>query len=265
VSQPPLVAEETELVDPGWKGLYRIGGLAALIAVLFFRRNTGTELMTFDGFGIWAVPASHPDGAAGWFALFQDCAPLALVLYDAIDLINFALVALMLLALYGALRRDNRGAMLLALTSGLSGTVIYLVTNQAFGMLALSNRYAAAASEAQKATYLAAGEALLALYSPGASVQSSGYNASLFLVLLAGLIVSNVMLRSNAFGKWTAWIGIVANGLGLLTFAGMAIGSDLYYLPTVLSAPVRIVWYVLIAIKLLRLGWRRTERKEASG
>ena len=47
----------------------------------------------------------------------------------------------MLLALYGALQRANKGAMLLALTSGLSGTVIYLVTNQAFGMLALSTSY----------------------------------------------------------------------------------------------------------------------------
>ena len=128
--------------------------------------------------------------------------------------------------------------------------------------LALSNRYAAAASEAQRAMYLAAGEALLAIYSPGASVQSFGYNASLFLVLLAGLTISMVMLRSNVFGKWTAWIGIGANGLGLLTFAGMAIGSDLYYLPTVLSAPVRIVWYVLVAVKLLGLGWRRTDSKK---
>lgn len=173
-------------------------------------------------------------------------------------MINFALVALMLLALYGALHRANKGAMVLATACGLAGTVIYLTSNQAFAMLALSNQHAAATTEAQKSIFLAAGEALLAIYSPGAGHQSLGYNASLFLVLLAGLIISMVMLRSRVFGKWTAWIGILANGLGLLYFVALALAPAIYYFPTVLSAPFRVVWYVLIAIKLLRLGWPRS-------
>lgn len=67
---------DPKIADPGWKALYRIGGIAALIAVVFFRRNTGTELVTFDGFGIWNVPATLPSGASEWFMQFQDCAPL---------------------------------------------------------------------------------------------------------------------------------------------------------------------------------------------
>jgi hypothetical protein len=152
--------------------------------------------------------------------------------------------------------------MLIATTAGLIGITAYFASNQALAMLALSERYAAAASEAQRSTYLAAGEALLAVNNPDSIYQGTGITISLFLVLLAGLIVSAVMLRSDAFGKATAILGMLANGIGLCYFFTLAFLPAIYWLPHPVSAPFRVVWYFLIALKLFKLARQPGQDRE---
>jgi hypothetical protein len=141
-----------------------------------------------------------------------------------------------------------------AIICGLIGITIYFASNQAFAMLALSERYAAATTDAQHASFLAAGEALLAINNPGALHQGTGIYASLFLVLLAGLLISIVMMRSNVFSKVTALSGILANGFGLGYYIVLPFAPTILALPFVLSAPFRVIWYFLIAIRLFRLA-----------
>lgn len=43
--------------------MYFIGGAAALVAVLVFRRNLAAELVAFQGFGIFTLPAEEPVSA----------------------------------------------------------------------------------------------------------------------------------------------------------------------------------------------------------
>ncbi len=98
-----------------WRGLCTAGGNAALVASLGFRRNIGAEYMLLRSLGIFqAGPAAEPVTAAGWFDLFQSNPLVALTLYGVFDLLNYALVALIYLGLYAALRRVNRGAMVAA-------------------------------------------------------------------------------------------------------------------------------------------------------
>jgi hypothetical protein len=89
-------------------------------------------------------------------------------LLNVFDMVNYALVGLMFLALYGALRRANQSAMVVATASGLVGIAVTFASNQAFSMLSLSNQYAAATTEGQRSMLLAAGEGLLAINNPGA-------------------------------------------------------------------------------------------------
>jgi len=234
--------------DANWKPLYKIGALAALTAVIVFRRYLAAELSAFNGFGIFAMPETMPSNALDWFTLLQHNTFVGLALLNVFDLINYFLVGLIFLALYAALRRVNRSAMVIALILGLVGIAVYFASNQAFGILHLSQQYAAATSEPQRTMYLAAGEALLAVN------QGTGIYISLFLVLLAGLIISLVMLRSEVFGKGTAVFGIMANGLGLAYYPALAFAPTLVWIPPAFSAPFRIVWYVLIAIKLLKMS-----------
>ena len=253
MSQSTDQAADSEITDPNWRGLYTIGAAAAVIAVVFFRRNFGTELVAFRGFGIFDVPATQPSSALDWFALLQDSRLIGLALFDFVDIVNYALVGVIYLALYGALRRANEGAMAVATTFGFVGIAVYFASNQAFAMVSLSDQYAAATTGAQRATFLAAGEALLAINNPGAIHQGTGIYMSLFLVLLAGLIISVVMLKSSVFGKATAYVGILANGLALGHFLALAFAPALIVVPTPVSAPFRVLWYILIARTLFRL------------
>lgn len=84
----------TDTADPHFKTLYKIGGAAAMIAVLIFRRNFGVELMTFNGFGLFTVPETTPINAIDWFNLFQDSWFVGLASFSLFDLANYALVGL---------------------------------------------------------------------------------------------------------------------------------------------------------------------------
>ena len=256
-----ISSHSVDTEDSSWRALYITGGVAALFAVFIFRRNLAAELMLLVNFGIiGGVPTPPLSSAIDWFNLLQDNRLLGLTLLNFFDLVEYALLGLVYLALYGALRRANRSAMLIATTSGLVGITVYFASNQAFAMLALSERYAAAASDAQRSIFLAAGEALLAVNNPDSIYQGTGIYVSYFLVLLGGLIISLVMLRSELFSKATAVTGILANGIGLCYFITLAFAPAIYWIPHPISAPFRVVWYFLIALRLFKLG--KAEIKE---
>jgi hypothetical protein len=237
--------------DTNWQWLCRAGGAAALIAVVVFRRHFGAEVALLMDMGI--VGQKPPVSVLDWFTLLQDNTVLGLILLDLFDIVNYMLVSLMFLALYGALRRANKVTMTVATACSLVGAAVYLASNQAFAMLALSNRYAAATTDAQRTAFLAAGEALLVIHNPG------GIHLSLFLVALAGLIASLVMWRSGVFGKVTATMGLVANSLVLSYFVVVAFAPAIAPLFPSISALFRLIWYILIARRLFQLGRRIPE------
>ena len=125
---------EIEIRAYPWKLLYLVGGAAALITVIFFRRNISAELSISQGFGIFPVPATLPDNALDWFALLQKHPFVGLALLDFFDLINYALVGLIFLALYAALKKVNPSLMLIAISTGLTGVAVYLASNQAWAL-----------------------------------------------------------------------------------------------------------------------------------
>jgi hypothetical protein len=244
---------QSETADPAWKSLYIAGGIAALLAVFVFRRNLGAELSLLGTMGIVSVPPL-PITAADWFHLFQPNWLVGLTYLNFFDVIEYLLVGVLFLALYGALQNTSKSAMLTATTLGLIGITIYFASNQAFAMLALSKRYAAATTIAERSNLLAAGEALLAGNNPGFLYQGTGIYLSLFLVLVAGSIVSIMMLRSCVFSKATAITGILANGIGLYYFTALVLAPAVIWIPHSLSAPFRVAWYFLIALRLFKLA-----------
>lgn len=230
---------------------------------LVFRRFCGVEMVQFNGFGVFSgVPADYPVQADEWFALLRAAPFVGMTLLGLIDVMNYGLLALVFLSLFAALRKTDPVAMSMATLFGFFGFVIYLTSNQAFGMLTLSEKYFSASSAQAQASYLAAGEALLAMDGSGAVYSGLAYLASLFFVLLGGLIVSIIMLRSQLFSKATGVVGILANSLALLIFPAMALFPAILWLPPSLSAPFRLTWYVLIAYHLIKLA--NAEAKEGN-
>jgi hypothetical protein len=110
-------------------------------------------------------------------------------------------------------------------------------------MAALSDWYAAATTDAQRATALAAGEAMLALW------QGTAFQAAYILGSAAGILLGVVMLRSGVFGRPTGWLAIAANAIGLGLYL-----PRVGVLVAVFSVVFLEVWYLLLARRLYRLG-----------
>jgi hypothetical protein len=176
-------ATDAETLDSEWKRLYRVGGVAALTAGILFRRNIAAEIGLF---GKHPSPVTVSD----WFALLQSNRLLGLSYLHIFDLVNYALVGLMFLALYAVLRRANKSHMAITTTLAFVGIAVYFASNTALSMLSLSEQYAAATTEAQRTTLLAAGQAMLAINrfsDPGAHPGAGGYT-SLLIIAVAGMI-----------------------------------------------------------------------------
>jgi hypothetical protein len=246
----------------GWTSLYRVGGSAAVLAGILFRRNLAAEVAAATG-------QKAPASVEGWFALLQTNRLLGMTLLNAFDLVDYVLVAIVFVALYAALRGASRGWMAVATSLALLGAGTYATSSPAFSMLALSARYASAPG-AQRSALLASGEAVLSLgrFTAGGAHSGTGGYMSLLLVALAGLTASLVMLRSGVFGKPTAVVGILAAALDLTYCAAYvlvpSLGAETLALAFIPAAGLLwMAWHIMAGWRLWRLGRAPATEPEA--
>ena len=236
---------QTKPTDQSLKTLFRVGGLAPLLTLIFY-------LSEFIFIPWDQYPASIED----WFMLIQRSKLLGLFYLNALDIFSIALLGVMFLALFAVLKQANPSWMTFATYFGLLGVGVFVVPRVAMlSILPLSDRFAAA-GELERSRLLAAGETLGALGT--ATPQTIGF---LFMAI-AVLILSLVMLREgHLFNKFTAWIGILASlftfadHLSLILFPALAtplmIASGLFWIP----------WWLMIGLGLFRLA-KNVDKKE---
>ncbi len=220
--------------------LYKAGGIATLVAALLFRRNIGAEMSLF--IGMEAIPHSAVD----WFSLLRSNPFVGLSFLAVFDLFNCVLVGLMFLALAAMFWQTNKSIVAVALTSGLVGITISFASNASLTMLSLSQQYAAADSETQRAVLESAANAIVA----AAGLPSTGAYMSLLLIALAGLLFSVMMFSSN---RVTAIVGLLAGGCDLaycLTFTLTPILP--VYLFLAVAGLLYMIWHLLVARILLK-------------
>ncbi len=241
---------DTVTVDPTYQNLYKPGGAAALIAAVLVLG----EVVVL---AIYPQPSTIRD----WFMLIQSNRIIGLIDLWLLEVPMYLMFILMFLAIYMVLRKANQGLTLIALVTALLGIGIFLATNNPFSMLSLSNQYAAAATDAERSTFLAAGQVLLVNTNQRGI---GGFNLGLFLVSIAGLIFSSVMLKSNSFSRSTAIFGILAHALSLIDYLRQALtSSPIIALVVILpNALFLVIWYVKVGLRLYHLG--RSERKMLS-
>jgi hypothetical protein len=116
---------------------------------------------------------------------------LGLLGLDLVLMIDYVLFIPIVLALYVVLRPVH--AAWAAIGTALFGVAIagYFASNTSLEMLSLSRGYADAGTTAQKAVYLAAGQAMLATF------QGTAFYVSYVLGSLAGVLVGMAMLKSQ--------------------------------------------------------------------
>jgi hypothetical protein len=221
-----------EVEESSWRGLCKIGGVAALVVV-------GIAVLQAPIFILYPQPTT----VLGHIEQFQQSKLLGLIDLDLMLVLAEALTIPVFFALYAALRRINPALMTVALAFGLGGIVFFFAVNPTFSMLYLSDQYAAATA-GQRSALLAAGEALIASY--------NGTAFGLYFVLsgIADIIIAAVMLRSSVFSKLTAYIGMVM-GVMLLVPPLPALGMFALVLSYVVIVP-SLVWNILVALGLFR-------------
>ena len=234
-------AADSATAESHWNSLYIVGGLAALFSVVI----VPVQLIVFT-----SVP--EPTTAVGWFDLFQQNKLVGLLSFEILFAVNAALGITTTLALYVALRRVNESWMAIALALGLIGAVTIIVARPAIDMLYLSDQHAAAATEAQKALFLAAGEALIAVR------HGMAFHVSYNLANISLLIIPAVMLQSRIFSRVTAYMGLLA---GVFGFGLYAPTVGLYI--SIFSVLFYAIWDILIARRLFQLGRSITPEKAA--
>ena len=247
---------DAETANSTWSPLYRIGGATALIAAILLP----IEVIVF---GILGQPPSTVTAStvADTFTLFHNNKLLGLLEFDLLGIVIYILLVPTLLALYAALRRASASIMAIGTIFFLIGITVYFASNTIFCMLYLSDQYAAATTDAQRAMFLAAGHVMLTIFTVTA------FSFSYVMVSAALLIVAAVMLRNAVFSRATAYAGILANVLAVgsiavaltpLTFSPMMGG-----ILSLISIVPLLIWFALIGRRLLQLG-RSVSREDVS-
>lgn len=242
---PIREAAPDHLQAAGWRGLYRVGGAAALLAGVLFRRNIAAEITLFSTV---AIPAAVED----WFALLRTNRLLGLAYLNFFDVIDYALLGLMFLALYAALKERAQSTMAVAAACGLAGMIVYFASNTTFAMFALSGQYAAVTGT-QQAMLLSAGRALLAINQTGGNFPGTGVYLSFLLLAAAHLLSSAAMLRGGAFGRTAAYTGILAGAIDLVYCVSFAIAPGLTACLMSAAGLLLMIWHILVGLRLVQM------------
>ena len=229
-----------QVVDSKWINLYKAGGAGALIIGV---------LLLIEMVAYIATSAPSLADAAGWFSLFHNNRFIGLLDFGILELYALVLFVPMFLALYVVLRRASESYMAIAAILAFVGIAVNFATSKLFSLLTLSDLYAAATNVAMKSQFLATGQAILAV---GALGGIGGSVEGGVPLAVAGLIISVIMLRSNILGKAVGYLGILANGIGLVMYFNAALA------PAMSGSPFfgafflfSIIWFFLIGRKLL--------------
>lgn len=245
--------QQNQIIDadaPGsnWKSLYKIAGVAALVAL------SANLLDVILGFGETDIIVYGSKTAIDWFALFQENWFKGIYTLGFLNIVYMACMIPVYFAIFAAHRRTKGIYAALAMIVSFIGMAIYISNNAAIPMYVLSGKYAAAGSDAQRALFAAAGEAVLAYgedFTPGSFI-------GLIFGGIAAIAISFVMLSGGIFGKATAWIGIIGfTFLSVFTIWATFV-PVLYYVAFyffgMIGGLLALTWFVLVSLKFFKLG-----------
>lgn len=229
--------------NTNWKRLYQIGGIAPFITLAFYLSQVFIIILSQE---------PYPITAESWFALFQRSKFLGLIFLNALDIFSIAILGLMFLALFIALKATNPSLMTVAAFLAFLGTAVFVSARAEMvtATLTLSDLYASAPIDAQQFQLLAAGQAIMSL-SRG-TPETIGF----IFIAIASLIISIVMLQDETFGKLISYIGILGVFITLADNLSLIIAPSLAAFLMPLNGLIWLIWWILVGRKLLQLARR---------
>jgi len=237
ISQNPDLGTD----ESRWKDLYIVGGICGILV----------SVLTVLAIVIYFIWPYQPGltSVAEIFATIQSDPFNGLMSLDFFMVVLMVLTIPFFVAIYAATKKANESYALLALIFGLISCILALFMRPIAEMFYLSGQYAAATTEAARNQYLAAGEALTALFNGTAWIL---YYITFGVELL---LSSLLMLKIKQFSKFTAYLGIAVN-IGIVQVFAVMI-PDLAEITTIANLVCTLlwtIWNVLVARTLFRLA-----------
>jgi hypothetical protein len=230
-------------VRSNWSALGRIGGIASLLLIVY-----SLEMMVQ-----MVVLGGQPTSAAEAFRLLQQHRAVGLLRLDLPTIAVMPLYYLVFLGLFAALRRTDQARALLATALAFVGVTLVLATPTALSLVPLSDKFAAASTDAMRTQLLTAGEAVMA-----ADIwHNTGAILGGILTQCGAVLISIAMLRGGVFSKATAWLGIVMHGLDLAHIVGGLFLPVSGVVLLAIAGPLYPIWFFMVGRRLLQLAARR--------
>jgi hypothetical protein len=230
-------AEHEATSDRSWSGLYRAGGISALLFVVL--------IIVAIVFAFTMPPAPISGGAATlqYIAAHR----LVYILEQVLWLAPSVFAMIVFLALPVALNHLNKSFAAIAALVGIASWALTLAWPATGGgapaLVYLSDQYVAATTAAQRATFAAAAEGFIA---------QKVVPAAMGILEPIGILIVSLLMLKGVFSKGVAYLGIVTGVLGILSESlrpVLGIGYIVYGL-------LLPIWFLVIGWKLYRLGSR---------
>jgi hypothetical protein len=225
-------------VDPQWKRMYWLGAISAFALVI------GYIIIT----ALYVTVVPFPDKGQAMLEYLNGKTSVWWAIIGLSVMTDF-LYALIAFSLYQALKSINQDVMVVATGFMWSFVILELAItwpNYAT-LITLSEGYASATTEIQRATYIAA-----ANYS---TIILNSIVLKIYAILIPalGTLLIGLVMRKGIFSKSVAYLGIVTGFLGIVSVVGPFFTSALDR-TIILTSLLTTVWFLLVGIRLYRLG-----------
>jgi hypothetical protein len=226
-----MTNEEKSAIDPSWKGVYKVSGLALFAA--------GAIIVVFL-LSVFIMRVPLPDTPQPF--LENPMPPV--ILFGLAALGEFLLMP-GVLGLYLLLKDVKKAQMLMGTAVWLAAIPMFLVSRgQIISLLPISASYTATTNEIMKAAYVASVELAI----DAANV----YIAMALALLGVGFVIIGLVMLKGVFGKGTGYLVIVAGILILLGTFGVLL--EVLAILTLFGLVLTAVWQLIVGARLYKLG-----------
>ncbi len=229
----PVEAEVSP--DQSWRGLYRVGGISAILFVV--------PVLVAIVLIVIAPPPLNADGAT---ALQYVASHKVLYLVEQILWLAPSVFALVVfLALYQALKHLNKSYAALGALAGIVSWALTLAQPVTGGgapvLVYLSDHYMTASTVAQHTAFATAAEVFLA---------ENNITSAVGILTPVGILIVSLVMLKGVFPKGIAYLGIVTGALGIVSEALRPILGPGYFVYGLLLP----TWFLAVGWKLYRLA-----------
>jgi Domain of unknown function (DUF4386) len=224
--------------DSNMKGLYRVGGISAIVLSISY------IIITV----LYVLGGALPGGGEEWLKHLAKHI-LEWRAITGFSVLTDFLFMFVLWSLYCVLKDVNKNATL----AGIGFVGLFVVLDLAVtwpnyaSLINLSSKYAAAINITERMTFVAAADYAFGVLS------SRLFAVYAILVPALGTLIIGLVMLKGTFSKFTAYLGVVTGILGIISVVGPLFIAALG-MTAIITSVFTTVWVLLVGFKLLKLS-----------